>query len=90
MNLMQWHVFTDKFPGPETSNDALAQIQFAPAQKQWVLRNIDLPALKSQSGQLVPKGSGVALSPGTKLILSDTPNGRLVEVTYKNGPAARP
>jgi serine/threonine protein kinase len=82
LNLMEYHAYTDKFPGPGTNPQPVGQVQFL--DNQWVLKNINLPGLKLSSGNPVPTGSCTLLRPGALLVLADPPNGRIVEVSFKN------
>lgn len=78
LELFQWHVLDNVFPGEEADRTAQASCLFH--EGQWILLNKSLTSLTSPSGNRVPPGKAVVLKDGAQIRLSQESNGRIAEV----------
>ncbi|MCR5165977.1 MAG: hypothetical protein K6C13_01980 [Oscillospiraceae bacterium] len=77
MPLFPWHVYSNIFADEKASREMQAYV--VKQNGRWLLINQRIKGLRSASGDLIPPGKALLLRNNESFLLSDMPNGNLVE-----------
>ena len=77
MPLFPWHVYSNIFADEKASREMQAYV--VKQNGRWLLINQKIKGLRSASGDLIPPGKALLLRNNESFLLSDMPNGNLVE-----------